>query len=129
MTKTKTLLLLTLLSSLVVYLEWGGNNSQFLAEIEMEFFSKLFVNPLDLMHPFTVLPLIGQILLVLSLAQKQPDKRLVYFGIGGIAVLVLFVLFIGILNANPKIILSTLPFLILGFLSVRSVNKEATQEE
>ena len=116
--KAKILNLLLVLFSLFGYLEWGENQRQFLFQVEGEVLLKMFQDPATLFHPFVSLPLLGQILLVVTLFQKHPKKWLTYAGIGGIGILLTLMLFIGILNSNFKIILSTLPFLITAIFTI-----------
>ena len=123
MGKQKLLNLALILSSLIVYLEWGGDNSMFLFEGEIEFFSKIFQDPLSILHPFIILPLCGQIILAITLFQKQPSKILTYVGLGGLSILILFISFIGLLDLNFKIVLSTIPFILSGILAIRNQRK------
>ena len=123
MSKTKILNLLLILSSLIVYLEWGTDQAAFLVETEIEMFSKVFKDPKSLFHPFIVLPLVGQIILIYTLFQKEPGKKLSYAGLAGIGVLVLFICFVGAISMNYKIILSTFPFLITGVLVIKHQRK------
>jgi len=117
--KSKILNLSLILTSLIGYLEWGENNSMFLFQGEIEIVGKLFKDPMSVMHPFTLLPLIGQILLAFTLFQREPGKILTYLGFGGLGILLLFMFVIGLLSLNFKIIVSTIPFLITGFLVIK----------
>lgn len=115
---TKTLNGLLVITSFFGYLEWGQNNAMFLYEAEMEILIKLFTNPLSALHPFTVLPLVGQLLLIISLFQRQPNKWLTWLGTGGIGILFLLMFIIGLISFNWKIFISTLPFLIVVVVSL-----------
>lgn len=117
--KGKILNLCLILTSLFGYLEWGKDNSSFLFQAELEIFSKLISDPISAFHPLTILPLLGQILLAITLFQKKPSKVLNYIGLGGIGILLLFMFVIGLISLNYKIALSTLPFLITGFLAFK----------
>ena len=79
--KSKILNLTLILTSLIGYLEWGQDMSMFLFQGELDVISKLFTDPLSVLHPFTLLPLLGQILLLITLFQKNPSKVLTYVGI------------------------------------------------
>ena len=114
--KPKILNLLLILTSLLGYLEWGTNERAFVFETEGEIFTKLFTDPQSVLHPFVLLPLFGQILLLIAALRKQPSKLLSLLGFWSIAVLLLFMFFIGILAMNYKIILSVVPFLVTGVL-------------
>jgi hypothetical protein len=74
--KGKILNLLVILTSLIGFLQWGKGNSMFLFQAEAEVLSKLFVSPMDVIHPLIILPLLGQILLFFTLFQKEPNKFL-----------------------------------------------------
>ncbi len=116
--KAKLLNLILVLTSLLGYLEWG-DNQMFLAEIEADLLLKLFKDPLSVLHPFTLLPLIGQLLLVITLFQKTPNKILTYLGMVGIGILFLFMVFVGIISKNAWISISALPFLITAIFVIR----------
>lgn len=122
--KIKSLNIGLILTSLLGYLEWGGGNSMFLAQAEWEIVLKLFSDPLAVFHPFVLLPLIGQLLLVLTLFQKEPSKKGTYWGIAGIGILLLFMFVIGLLSLNWKVLLSTIPFLILAIYTIRFLRKK-----
>jgi hypothetical protein len=107
-----------LLTSLFGYLEWGGDQAMFLFQVEREVLVKLFINPLAVIHPFVVIPLAGQMILFLTLFQKQPDRRLSLAGVSGIGFFMLFILFIGIISMNFKICLSVMPFLIIALMLI-----------
>jgi hypothetical protein len=117
--KSKILNILLVLTSLMGYLEWGKDNKQFLFQTEAEILSKLFNDPTSVIHPFTILPLAGQILLLITLLQKSPNKILTFIGIGGIGLLLGLMFVIGLISLNFKILCSTIPFLVLGFVTIR----------
>lgn len=121
--KTKILSLCLILFSLIGYLEWGGDKHQFLFQLEGEVISQAFSNIGSLLHPFVLLPLIGQILLLVSIFQKKPNKLLIYLAIGGLSILFLLMLFIGIIGPNYKIILSTCPFLVTAIYTIITLRK------
>lgn len=109
--KQKLLNLTLIATSLMAYLEWGHDGSEFLLTTELSIFSLLLTDPSKALHPFIVLPLLGQLLLIITLFQHKPGKMLTYTGMCCIGLLLLFICFIGFLALNIKIILSTLPFL------------------
>ena len=109
--KSKLLNILLIITSLFGYLEWGTTNHSFLFQAEAEFLSKLVTNPLSVLHPFTLLPMAGQIILLVTLFQKQPSKILTYTGMACLAVLLLLMFAIGLMSLNYKILLSTIPFI------------------
>jgi hypothetical protein len=114
----KTLNFLLILTSLFGYLEWGQDNSAFLWQAELDVLSKLIAAPGDVVHPFTMLPLAGQLLLLITLFQRKPGKFLTYAGMAGIGVLLVFMFLIGLMSLNFKIALSVLPFLVVSVLVV-----------
>lgn len=117
--KSKLLNFLLILTSLFGFLEWGGGSHIFLFQAEGEVVSKLFTDPLSVLHPLTILPMIGQILLLITLFQKKPNKILTYTGLGGLGVLLAFIFFVGALSMNAKIMLAALPFLVVAFITIR----------
>lgn len=130
--KSKFINFLLILTSLIGYLEWGGNNQTFLFQAEADIVLKFFSEPQSLIHPFIVLPLLGQILLLITLFQKKPGKILTYFGIGTLGILLGFMFVIGIIGFNFKIIISTLPFILIAIYAIgnyRSFYTTSTQSE
>lgn len=115
----KILNTLLVLSSLIGYLEWSGNNHLFIVEAEREIILKLFTGPNSIIHPLIILPIGGQILLLLTLFQKKPNKIMTYISIAMLGCLLYLMLFIGIFSFNYKIIISTLPFLFISIAIVR----------
>ena len=115
----KILNTLLVLSSLIGYLEWSGNNHLFIVEAEREIILKLFTDPNSIIHPLIILPIGGQILLLLTLFQKKPNKIMTYISIAMLGCLLYLMLFIGIISLNYKIIISTLPFLFVSIAIVR----------
>lgn len=107
-----------LLASLVGYLEWGKDNFAFLFQVEYEL---LFGNKdsQNFLHPFVLLPLLGQLLLIITLFQKTPKRALTYTALASLSLLMLFICFIGALTLNFKVLLSTMPFIITGILILR----------
>jgi len=102
-----------LLSFLVCYLEWGGNQSAFLFEIEYS----LLTGSKDyhtFIHPLIFLPFIGQLILLHSLFRKEGGKRVTLIGWMLLSLLVVLILVVGLLTLDPKIIVSTLPFVLVS---------------
>lgn len=123
--RQKILNALLIVTSLFGYLEWGGNNSSFLFKAEADVIAKLFSNPESAAHPFTLLPLAGQVLLLITLFQSKPNKGLTYSGIAGIGILLLMMFAIGLISLNFKILLSTLPFIITAILAIRNFRSQS----
>ncbi|HEX5111791.1 MAG TPA: hypothetical protein VFV79_03025 [Saprospiraceae bacterium] len=119
---TKFLPLLILLSSLIGYLEWGGGNSGYLFSLEYDLIRK-GMSSSELMHPFILLPLVGQIVLLISMF--YPKRALVITGILLLSVIMLMILLVGFLSMNVKIIFSAIPFLVLSVYYIISSRKDA----
>lgn len=119
--KGKLLNLGVVVTSLFGYLEWGTNNRMFLFQGEAEIISKLFTAPHAVLHPFTLLPLLGQIMLIGTLFQKRPGRLPSLIGLGCIGMLLVFMFAVGLMSANFKILISTLPFLATGYAVIRHV--------
>ena len=122
--KTKILNLAVLISSLFGYLEWGVDNSSFLFQSELEVLRQMLTDPLSIMHPFILLPVAGQVMLLIAAFKKGSSKLLSYLGIAFLAVLLLFILFIGLMELNLKTIISIIPFLISSIMLILHLRKE-----
>lgn len=121
--KAKLLNLLLIFSSMVGYLEWGAGNNSFLFEGEYEVLSNLFTNSEKAIHPFTIIPLLGQFLLLITLFLKGTSKILTYIGIACLGLLLGFMFFIGITSLNFKILVSTFPFLLTATYTILYLRK------
>ena len=102
--------ILLLLTSLIGYLEWGTDMHAFLFEVEYELIFGAMGNRETITHPFVLVPLVGQVLLLTTLFQRRPSKALTYSGMVSIGLLLSFLLFIGLMGMNVRILLSALPF-------------------
>ena len=122
--KVKFFIIFALLSSLFAYLEWGGSNSSFLLMMEWDIIRKMVNDPLSILHPFTLLPMLGQLLLIVSLFLKEPPNWILYLGIGLIGWLLFFILLIGFLSLNVLIVISTLPFCVTSVFFVWYLGKK-----
>jgi hypothetical protein len=120
---SKVLNILLILSSLGGYLAWGGNQHIFLYKAEAEILSKLLTNPASVLHPFTILPMLSQLLLLITLFQKTPSKILSYWSIAGLGLLMGFMLIIGIISLQYKIVISTIPFIIISIVAIKHYRK------
>ncbi len=114
MTGLKTSILAALLTSLWGYMEWGGGNSAFIYESEYLVFFQKNGGIDTFTHPIVLLPLMGQILLLVSLFSRRPNRRVVMTGLVGIGLLFALIALAGLLSMNWKVLLSTVPY----FLSV-----------
>lgn len=124
--KLKLLIGGILISSFFGYLEWA-NNKTFLFQAEYLLFTKLFSDPVSVFHPFTIIPLAGQILLITSLFKKNPFKICLLIAIAAIGLLFLIILTVGVLSKNFKTIISVMPFFVFSFLTLKQAFRKAEQ--
>lgn len=117
--KLKIATLLLIITSLFGYLEWGGNNHAFLFEAEYDIFRQMLIDVKNIAHPFVLIPLLGQIVLLLAFFQKKPNKKCISTGMICISILLGFMVAIGIWTWNYKILLSTLPYFIVVLFTLR----------
>jgi len=115
--KLKILNALLIVTSLFGYLEWP-NNSAFLWQAELDLIAKLFSDPVSVLHPFTLLPMLGQIALLVTLFQTTPSRALTIAGIVCLGLLLFFIFAIGLLSVNIRVTLSTLPFVVVAILTI-----------
>lgn len=123
--KQKLLHLGLILASLLGYLQWGGGNTMFLFQAEGEVLVKLFTKPAEVFHPLTILPMLGQLMLLITVFQEKPSKILTWSGIVALSSLLALMLVIGFMDMNLRIILSVLPFFILVFFVVKGLRSKA----
>lgn len=122
--KQKILNAILIMTSLMGYLEWGTDSRTFLFQAEWEVLMKLFSDPLSTAHPLTTIPLIGQLILLATLFQKEPSRLLTLVGLAAISLLLLFIFLIGLLAFNWKITLSTIPFIVISIFTIREAIKK-----
>ena len=113
-----------LLSFLLGYMEWGGKYHAFILQAEAEVFSKAGSNPISVLHPFTLIPFAGQLLLLYTLFQKQPGKWITFTGLACLSLLMLLLLFIGILALRLKMIAAVFPFIAMGVFAILYYRKK-----
>ncbi len=123
--KQKLLHLGLVLASLLGYLQWGRGNSMFLFQAEGEVLVKLFTKPAEVFHPLTILPMLGQLMLLITVFQEKPSKILTWSGIIALSSLLALMLVIGFMDMNPSIIVSVLPFFVLVFFVVKGLRSKA----
>jgi len=121
--KEKMLSVLLILTSLLGYLEWGQGQRLFLFQAEGEILLKLWADPKSVLHPLILMPLMGQILLAITVVQRTPSRILVYIGMGSLSILLGLMCIIGIISSNLKILCSTLPFLVLSVFTLIYLKK------
>jgi len=106
------------------YLEWGKNNHAFIFTMEADVFLNAVHHPVTLLHPFILIPLLGQIIILYACIQKTPNKILNIIGVAGLSVLIFGLFFIGVIALNVKVICSTIPFVITSIFAVRYILKQ-----
>lgn len=114
----KILILVLLMAFQFGYLQWGGNKEAFIYNATAEVFSKLFSHPKNFFHPAILLPFAGEVILLFTLFQKKPNRKLIIAGLSLMSLLMLLLFLTGILTGNFKIILSTLPFFAIAILII-----------
>jgi hypothetical protein len=106
----KKIILGLFISSFIGYLEWG-NQKTILGIIEYQLlFEKSFAQE-TFLHPFVIIPLMGQIALLFMFFAEHPRFWSVLLAASGVGLLFLMLLLVGIISTNFKIIISTLPYL------------------
>lgn len=123
--REKLLNLGLVLTSLMGYLEWGTGHSAFLFQAETEMFLKAWHAPMSVLHPFTLLPVVGQLALLSTLFQRSPGRVRTLAGIAGLGLLLGLMFVIGLLSKNLRILGSTLPFLVLATVTLRRLRRPA----
>jgi hypothetical protein len=93
---------------------WNGGQHGFLFQLEYELIARIKYNPETILHPFVLMPLCGQLIILYSLFQKIPGRVLTIVGLACLSLIMLMLLLIGTLALNSKIIISSLPFIITG---------------
>ncbi|MEI2749286.1 MAG: hypothetical protein V9E88_11070 [Ferruginibacter sp.] len=78
------------ISFLFGYLEWSRVEHLFIFQAEWDIFRKsLNTDPVSVLHPFTLIPFIGQLLILYSLFQKVPGRIITLAGIACMGILML----------------------------------------
>lgn len=127
--KRKILNALLIATSLIGYLEWGDDQSTYIFQAEWDILMKLGSQPREVLHPLIVLPLVGQILLAITLFQKHPSSLFTYLGRAGLGVLLIFIGVIGVAAKHWDVALSALPFmLVLIIASVYSLRYKKSEK-
>lgn len=119
--KARVLNFLLLATSLFAYLEWGDKQHLFLFQAELMLFSKLMHDPLAVLHPMIVLPFIGQVLLLITLFQKKPNKLYTILSLIFLGMLIVFISVVGLLSLNMKITIASFPFIVISILILKQI--------
>ena len=120
---TRLLYIALALFPLLCYLEWGGTRSAFLFEAEYQVLFHPKEPGKTFTHPLILLPLAGQLILLIAACLKKPDRRMALAGQLMLSILVGLILIVGLLDLNSRIILSTAPFIIASVVFYRNYKK------
>lgn len=104
------------ISFLICYLEWGKENSTYIFQAEWEILFQREHSRDTFTHPLVLIPFIGQLLILFTIFQKRPSRRLTTIGIILMGILVLLITLIGALSMKWKIMLLTIPFITCSFI-------------
>jgi hypothetical protein len=107
-----------LISFSFVYLDWGHDGAEFIWQLEAFTFIGPVPNLVLLANPFFILSFVGQLLLVISTIKSPPSRRMTRYGFAFLSGIVILVLLIGLIMMKGKMILSTLPFLVLASIFI-----------
>lgn len=124
MMKIRIATLAVILSSFIGYLEWGGEQSGFLLEMEMNIL--ISGAKQALVHPAFLIPFIGQLLLLITLFQREQKRWMIYTGTGMLSLLLVFIFIIGILSLNVKILASASPFIFSAGVLLRLSRRKSS---
>ncbi len=114
MLRSRLLIIGLIITSCLGFLRWP-NHEAFLFEIEWEILQKASSDLMSILHPITVIPMLGQLILLVNLFKKNPSKVLTYIGMGCISVIMIMVMIVGVLGPDYLMIGSTLPFFLVVF--------------
>lgn len=113
-----------IIAFLCCYTEWGQNHSMFIFQMQFQELAKQQHIIQVITHPIIMSGLIGECLLFICAVYSTIPRWVNYIGIGLLACIVSIFSLAGILDANWKIIVSTMPFWILSFLLIKQVRKK-----
>lgn len=101
------------LAFFICYMEWGGGNSSFVFQSELQIFTQSESWRDNFAHPIILAGLIGQLILLFAAFKNPPSRKLTWAGILILSPVVLLIFLAGALSLNWKMVVSTLPFLAL----------------
>lgn len=119
MNKYKFFIFLLIISSFIGYMEWPGNNHGFLILMQYEIIFGKYFDLKNFFHPVILLPLIGEILLIITLFQTKISKVLLFTGMACLSVIMIIIFIVGIASLNIKIFASSIPFFIISFIILK----------
>lgn len=98
----------------------GKTQHIFIYQAIIELYQKGKVNPISVLHPFTLLPLIGILLFLYTVFQKSPSRIISIIGAICMSSIMLMILIIGVIIPNFKMLISSLPFFTIAFFVIKS---------
>jgi hypothetical protein len=113
----KLLNALLILTPLMGYMEWADQH-MFIYELEYDLLFNFREKQDAFLHPLILLPLIGQLVLIITLFQREPNKKLTFTGIALLSTIMVFLFFIGFIAKSPAIALYAAPFIVTAIITV-----------
>lgn len=101
-----------ILTSLFGYTEWGKGYHAFVFQMEYFLLSPKGMNAENYQHPLVLIPLAGQLLLIAALLFQKLPNWITTAGMIAIGIFLWLLLFIGVIDLNPRITAAALPYLI-----------------
>lgn len=117
-------ILLLVIFSLLGYLHWGKDQHMFLFQAEADILRSIFRQPENYLHPFILLPLFGQVLLLVAFLRPKMANWIQLTGMLCLALIIFMILFIGIIDPSWKMILSASPFTIIFVWHILAMIKD-----
>jgi hypothetical protein len=102
------------------YTEWGGGQSAFIVEMELEFFASVRKNLSAFGYPLILAGLLGQLGLIYGMMVPKPRFWIIAACLAFLSLVVGFFSLAGLLSLNFKIIGSTIPFWVLVWFWFRT---------
>jgi|GEM_PF-550667 len=124
----KLLILLCLLSFCFCYFEWGGGHSGLLIGIEYSLLIEGAGKGNFMTHPFVLMPLMGQILLLTALLFRRFSGWLSFAGLVLCSTLAGLLLLGGIISGKLVATGSTIPFWVFAILLIRRLRADWKQQ-
>jgi len=114
--RTRVLRLALFLSVGLGYLEWGSNQHGMVFEMEYQLLHKALIEGAwrGILHPFTVVPFVGQLLILASSLWLKLPRLALRSGVVMAALIMGMVLLIGLLSRSFAILGSAIPFFVLA---------------
>lgn len=106
-------------------MEWPADHHIFIYQVEADLLWKR-EHPSDFFHPLIIIYFLGQLLLLVTIFQKTPGKKLTYAAIACLSCIMLLLLFIGLLGLKLKMILCSLPFVLTAVITIVNYKRQKT---